>query len=112
MVINYQQRWNLETEFNEKNSSGDSETYLSEGTWDWLGGEGEVKRKSQVIFYTLKSTDTYSSIPFSFISNYSGSEAPLRFGIFINLKIRKSFVKKVVHLIIILKVMIVTFVQD
>lgn len=49
-------------------------TDIYEGKWNWLEGIGDVKSKSQVIFYALKLNNNV----------YTGSEAPTKFGIFIN----------------------------
>lgn len=59
-------------------SSGYSGTTTSSGTWNWTGGVGELKKRSQVVMTTLTTTDvtTMGSSTTTTTDNYTGSEAP------------------------------------
>ena len=65
------------------------------GTWNWTGGVGDLKKRSQIVMTTLTSNDvqTIGTATTTTIKTYSGSDAPSSINDIFELKNKEIIVK-------------------
>lgn len=89
ITINKDGSWNEEYIRTETGST--TETYKREGKWNWTGGVGDMKSKSQIVLTVLKEMEISGNS--TYFTNYTGIEAPHEIWDIYQLKNKEMIVK-------------------